>query len=812
MIGQLLQDLRYAMRTLRRTPGFTTIAVVTLALGIGANTAIFSVIDGVLLRPLPYRQPERLATVWHHYPSLNDLRAPVSVPGFHAYRDEAGVFEQSAVENGWVPTLTGRGEPTRILATQVTGDFFSLLGVPAALGRGLRADEAEAGKDKVVVLSDGFWRRVMGADPKVLGTRLLLDGESYEIVGVMPRGFRDFWARNVELWAPLILPSRMNDPRFWTNEFLNFTGRLKDGVSLADAGARMRSFGEGLKTKYPNQFSNDWGLEVQSLDDNSTAGIRTALWVLFGAVLCVLLIACANVANLQLARAVARSREIAVRVAMGASPGALVRQLLAESIVLSLVGGGLGLLLAVWGVPALLSLNSGNLPPATDFGMDGKVLGFTVGLSLLTGLVFGLAPAFRVARTSLHDTLKEGGRGQAGDRSGLRLRRGLVVGTVSLALLLLVGAGLLIRSFARVIGVDPGFRPEHLLTFNITLPHAKYPTDTTQIALWDRLTPALAAVPGVVSAGATSVMPFTNNWSTSSFNIEGYQVPANQPSPWGDIRQVTPNFLPTLGAPLLKGRQFTELDGPAAPPVVIVDEEMAKRYWPGQDPIGKRITFSSLSAPNIQWLQVVGLVGHTMHEGLDGQRRIQVYFPVRQNASSAMSFALRTSGDPESVLSAARAAVHEVDADLAIAGVNTMTGLIDSTMGPRRFSMVLLGIFAGLAAALAAIGLYGVMAYTVTQRAKELGVRLALGAAARDVLRLVVGQGMRLALLGVGIGLLAALVFGRVMRTMLFNISTLDPMTYLVIPLLLLLVTLLATWLPARRATRVDPAVVLREE
>jgi putative ABC transport system permease protein len=548
------------------------------------------------------------------------------------------------------------------------------------------------------------------------------------------------------------------------------------------------------------------------VNDFATARIRGGLWILLGAVLCVLLIACANVANLQLARAAGRAREIAVRVALGASPGALVRQLLTESVVLALAGGILGLVLAVWGVPALLSLNAGNLPPAADLPLDATVLGFTLLLSLVTGLVFGFAPAIRVARTSLHDTLKEGGRGAAGDRGGLALRRGLVVATVSMALLLLVGAGLLIRSFARLVGVDPGFPPSRLLTFNVTLPNTRYPSDTLQIALWDRLTPELAAVPGVTSAGGTTVMPFTNNWSTGSFNVEGYQTPANAPGPWGDIRIVTPGFLATLGTPLIKGRQFTDQDGPKAPAVVIVDEEMVRRYWPDQDPIGKRITFSSLTAPNINWVEVVGVVGHTMHEGLDAQPRVQLYFPVRQFGVNVMSYALRTSGEPESVLGAVRAAVHRIDPDVAIAGVNTMETLIEQTTGPRRFSMVLLGLFAGLAAALAAIGLYGVMAYAVTQRSKELGVRLALGAGGGDVLRLVVGQGMRLAFIGVGIGLVAALLATQSLRSMLFNVSTVDPVTYVCITLLLLVVTLLATWLPARRATRVDPAVVLREE
>jgi predicted permease len=808
----LTSDLRYAVRSLRKNPGFLAVAVLILGLGIGANTAIFSVINGVLLRPLPYHRPDRLATVWHHYPSLNDLKAPVSVAGFYAYREQRDVFQQAAVEDGWVPTLTGRGEPARINAAQVTGDYFPMLGVAAAIGRGLRPDEAEAGHDKVVVVGHGFWQRVLGGEPTVIGQRLQLDGESYEIVGVMPPTFRDFWNRSTELWVPLVFQPGQNDPSQWTNEWLAFIGRLTDGVTVEDATARLAAYGQRLVADNPSEFGAGWGLVLQTLDDQATARIRPALLVLLGAVVCVLLIACGNVANLQLARAVGRAREVAVRVALGASPAALVRQLLAESMLLALAGGALGLAIAGWGVPVLLALNENNLPPASDLRLDSRVLGFTLLLALVTGLIFGLVPAIRVARTSVHDTLKEGGRGAAGDRGGLALRRGLVVATVSLALMLLVGAGLLLRSFGRLIGVDPGFQPERVLTFNVTLPRTTYPSDTTRIALWERLAPELAAVPGVRAAGGTSVLPFSNNWSTSSFNVEGYQPPANAPGPWGDIRIVTPGFLPALAVPLLKGRQFGDGDGPNAPQVVIVDEEMMQRYWPREDPIGKRITFNNPTDSAVQWIQVVGVVGHTMHEGLDGQRRVQLYFPFRQVGVRSMSFALRTAGPPEAVLGPVRAAVHRVDADLAIARVSSMEALISETTGPRRFSMILLGLFAGLAALLAALGLYGVMAYTVTQRSKELGVRLALGAGASSVLRLVVGQGMRLALLGVGIGLVAAIAASRVLQSMLFNVSAIDPITYLLIPLLLLLVTLAATWLPAQRAARVDPAVVLREE
>ncbi len=807
------QDLKYAVRTLTRAPGFAAVSILTLGLGIGANTAIFSVINAVLLRPLPYQNPDRLITVEHLYPSLDNLEAPVSVPGFRDYRAQQQVFEYAAVETGWAPNLTGRGDPERLRASQVTGDWFTTYGVAALLGRALRPEEAEVGQDKVVVLSHGFWQRMFGGDATVLGQRLLLNGESYEVVGVMPETFRAFWNRRAELWVPLAFqPEQFSDARR-TNEFLAFTGRLKAGVTPEQAQTEMHGLAGRLKSEYTDAYPPDWDLGVTTLNEEARGDLRRALWVLLGAVGLVLLIACANVANLQLARAAGRTREIAIRVAMGASPGALARQLLTESVLLALLGGLVGLLLAIWGVPALLALNPNNLPPSQDIRLDATVLGYTLLVALVTGLLFGLAPALRITSGNLHDSLKEGSRGATVDRGGLRLRRGLVVGTVALALTLLAGAGLMIRSFAHLLRVDPGFRSEQLLTFNIALPTAKYPSDTSQVALFERVSAEIAALPGVSGVGGTSVLPFGGSWSTGSFRVEGYQAPENTPGPWGDIRIVTPGFLPTLDVQLLRGRHFTEQDGPGSRPVTIVDEELVRRYWPNDDPIGKRITRGDPADPSTQWIEVVGVVRHTLHEGLDGDRRVQVYFPLRQFGIPFLAYAVRAgAGDPLAQVRSVRTALKSVDPDLPLSNVNTMAQLVDDSTGSRRFSMVLLAVFSGLAAALAAIGLYGVMSFIVTQRARELGVRLALGAKSVDVLGLVLRQGMWLVALGVALGLAAALILTRVLQTMLFNLSATDPLTFLVISLLLVGVTLLATWLPARRATRVDPSVVLREE
>jgi putative ABC transport system permease protein len=826
MLDTLVQDLRHATRGLRRSPGFTAVAVLTLGLGIGANTAIFSVVNAVLLRPLPYQEPARLVTVQHHYPSL-DLDAPVSVPGFLDYRAQERVFAHAAVETGWAPNLTGTGEPERLPAARVTGEFFTTYGVVPLLGRTLHPDDAEPGHDQhVVVLSNGFWVRHFGAERGVVGRTMLLNGESYQIVGVMPASFRDFFNRRVELWAPIVFRPDQLGINNYTNEFLNFTGRLRPGVTVVQARADMHAFAGRLKADHPDRFSPNWDLKVTSLAELASGPVRTALFVLLGAVAFVLLIACANVANLQLARLTGRARDIAVRVALGASPRRLMRHLLTESVLLALLGGGLGLLLAVWGVPALLKLNTRTLPPATDVGIDASVLVFTLGVSVLTGFVFGLLPALQVARTDLHELLKEGGRGAAGGRGALALRRGLVVATVALALTLLAGAGLLIRSFSNLLAVDPGFPAERLLTFNVSLPAARYPNDTVRVAALERLADAVAAAPGVLAAGGTSVMPFGGNWSTGSFSVEGYHTPPNTPGPWGDIRVVTPGFLPALGARLLRGRQFTAQDGASSPRVAIVDEEMVSRYWKNQDPIGKRITFDDLDRPRpepagaagvnagIHWIEVVGVVRHTMHEGLDGQRRIQLYLPVPQNAISFMAMAVRTRGEPLSALGAVRAAVRSVDPDLPLASVNAMDALIETSTGPRRFTMLLLGVFAGLALLLASIGLYGVMSYTVTQRTQEIGVRVALGAGTREVLRLVLGQGMRLALVGVAIGFAAALGVTRLMKAMLFppGANPTDLLTFASMSALLVLVAILASWLPARRAAGVHPITALRNE
>jgi predicted permease len=811
----LLQDLRYSLRRLAKSPAFTSIVVLTLALGIGANTAIFSAVNAVLLRPLPYREPQRLVTIEHLYPSL-DLEAPVSVPGFLDYKRKSHTFASMAVQTGWQANLTGVDEPVRMQGQRVTGEFFTTLQVPALLGRTLQPGEDTRGRDRVAVLSYDAWRRIFASASDIVGRNLSLNGESYEVVGVMPSGFRDFFNRNAELWAPLVFdPEQLSDENR-TSEFLNLTGRLKPGVPVEQAAGEMRTLAEQLKRDYPDNYPDDWSLLVTPLSIQATGDVRPALLVLLGAVGFVLLIACANVANLLLARAATRSKEIAVRTALGATRERLLRQLLTESLLVSLAGGAVGLLLAYAGVRAIVAADVRNLPRADEIGIDGTVMLFTFLVSLLAGVLFGLAPAVHTAAPDLHGALKEGGRGTTADRGSHALRRSLVVTEVALALTLLTGAGLLLKSFARLQQVDPGFDPANLLTFNLSLPQIRYPGDTSQIAFYDQVFPAIARVPGVVATGGTSVMPFAGGWSTGSFDIEGYEPPENQPGPWGDIRIVSPGYFETLRIPLLRGRYLSDEDRAGSREVAVIDQEFVRRYWPKEDPIGKRFTFgppdSVTDTTRNEWIEVVGVVGHAAHEGLDADPRLQLYLSYRQTALPFMAVAVRTRGNPERYVNLVRDAVRSVDPDQPISNVAHMDELLSRSVGERRLSMMLLSLFSGIALVLASVGIYGVMSYSVTERSRELGVRIALGADRRDVLRLVLRQGMRLALLGIGIGLAAALALTRLIESQLFGVTATDPGTFALVAGVLAATALVANLIPAIRATRLDPAAVLRQE
>ncbi len=811
----LLQDVRYSIRRLGKSPLFALIVVVTLALGIGANTAIFSAVNAILLRPLPYADPGQLVTIYHFYPTLNNLKAPISAPGFRDYQAQTRSFSSMAVQTGWNANLTGVGDPVRLQGTRVTGRLFSTLGVPAMIGRTIQPGEDSLGQDHVVVLSHGVWQRLFGSDRKIVGTRLSLNGESYEVVGVMPPGFRTFFGRNSEIWAPLAFtPEQLAGGR--TNEYLDVTARLKPGVSIEQASAELKELAERMKQQYPGQYGSTWTLTTESLDRIATGDIRPALLVLLGAVGFVLLIACANVANLLLARAAGRTREIAVRTALGATRDRLVRQLLTESVILSLAGGAIGLALAWAGLRTLVALKGGNLPRADEIGIDGHVMTFTLIVSVLTGLLFGLAPALHFSAMGLHENLKEGTRGATSDRGSLIVRRALVVAELALALTLLTGAGLLIKSFARLENVDPGFQPDNVLTFDIALPRTRYPSDTSQIAFFDAVLPRLAQVPGIKAVGATSVMPFGGSWSTASFDIEGYEPPPGQPGPWGDLRMVSPGFFQALHIPLLQGRLLDESDRAGSRLVVVVDDQMVRRYWPQENPIGKRITFGppagAADTASPEWIDVVGVVGHTKHEGLAAEPRVQYYLPYRQAGRPAMQFAARTAGNPEGYVNAVRQAVRSIDPDQPISGVNTMNALLDQSVGQRKLSMLLLTLFSGIALLLASVGIYGVMSYSVSQRSREIGVRIALGAERADVLRMVLRQGMRLAFTGVTVGLLTAFVLTRVIASQLYDVTPTDPLTFVLVAALLTSVALVANLVPALRATQVDPAVVLREE
>jgi putative ABC transport system permease protein len=810
MIVDLWHDIRYGLRALKKNPGFAAIAVLTLALGIGANTAIFSVVNAILLRPLPFKDPDRLVILGHAYPKL-DLIAPVSPPGFVNYRDRGNVFESAAVSTGGSVNMTGQGEPERIQGRQVSAAFFSTLGVAPIIGRDFTPEEDQPGKEFVAILSYGLWQRSFGGDQNVLGRTITLDGRAYSIVGVMPASFNLY--EGDELWTPLGMPAEYYGPSRLQSEFLVMIARLKPGVNLQQAQVAMNTVATQLIKDNPGTFAIDgsWGVSVKLLYEDYVADIRPALLVLLGAVGFVLLIACANVANLLLARSNARRKEIAIRTALGAGRWRLVRQLLTESVLLSLMGGGLGLLIAIWGVDLLVKLNQHNIPRAREVNVDARILIFTFGLSLLTGILFGLVPAIQASKTELTEVLKEGGRTSGGAHRA-RFRNALVVSEIALALVLLIGAGLMVKSFARLVQVDPGFQTKNIMTMQVSLPYVPNRKPQEITAFYKQVVERVRNLPGAESVGTVSILPLSGGVNSGFFAIEGRDVPEGEQQPHGDRRVVNTDYFQTIGIPLLKGRYFSEQDGPEAPNVVIIDDTLASKYWPGEEPVGKRITYNRDPKGERIWREVVGVVGAIKHRALDADYKGTMYAPHNQVSYSSMFLVVRSASDPAAMTSAVRGAVQSVDKDVPIYRINTMEKLISESVASKRFSMLLLGIFAAVALILAAIGLYGVMSYGVSQRTHEIGIRMALGAQARDVLRMVVRQGMLLAVIGMGAGLIGAFALTRVMQRLLFSVSATDPLTFIIVPLVLAAIAMLACYIPARRATRVDPMVALRYE
>jgi putative ABC transport system permease protein len=808
VLADLLQDLRYAARMLWKNPGFTTVAVLALALGIGANTAIFSVVNTVLLRPLPYKAPEQLVMVWEDATSHGYPRDTPAVANYVDWRDQNSLFSGMAAISDSDFNFTGAGDPERLKGRRVSANLFPLLGVEPQLGRVFTAAEDQPGTQRVAVLSHRLWQRRFGGDPSIIGKTLTLNDESYTVVGVMPARFQ-FPANDDELWVPISFTAQEAANR--NRHYLEVLGRLKPGVTLEQAQAEMTTIGARLQQQYP-QSNTDLGVAVTSLQEHLVGDIKPALLILLGAVGLVLLIACANVANLLLARAAIRQKEIALRVALGARRWRLLRQFLTESLLLATFGGIVGLVIAYVGLLVLGSFIPENISQARDISLDLKVLGFTLGVSLLTGLIFGFAPAIQAARFNQSETLKEGGRDSVTGRSGKRLRGLLVTAEVAVSLVLLIGAGLLINSFLRLRNIDPGFRTDNLLTMKIELPEPKYEAYERRAAFYTDLVQRVQSLAGVRSAAVTTNLPLYRQGNSTSVRLEGKPDPPPGQERIVVTRIISPGYFDTMSIPLLAGRQLSDQDTDTTQNVVVISETMARRFWSGEDPVGKRIAAGRVRS-DADWIQVVGVVKDVRQFELNAEPRPQMYLSYRQAGFFAPEdLVVKTDVEPASLAASVRKAVWEIDKDQPVSNIRTMDEILAESIARQRFSMLLLGIFAGVALLLAAVGIYGVMSYSVAQRTHEIGIRMALGAETGAVLKLAVGYGLKLVIAGVVIGLIAAFALTRLLATLLFGVTPTDPATFVVISVLLICVAAIASYIPARRATKVDPLVALRYE
>jgi predicted permease len=825
----LRQDLRYGLRMLANSPGFAIVAVLTLALGVGANTAIFSVVNAVILRPLAYKDSASLVNVWGKFEKDGIPQNWISEPEYWELLDHTDSFSQiGAYSLGGGANLTRTdGPPVQVSEANSTAGLLPMLGVSAFLGRDFSVEEDQPGHSHFALLSYGLWQSQFGGDPNIVTKSIQLDGERYTIVGVLPKQFS--LGGKQDLWIPLGL--NRTKPGSRGSHYLHVVARLKTGVSSAQASSELARFASDLRRAYPNNYGRErenFDMYMVPVKEQLVGKLRPALFVLLGAVTFVLLIACTNIANLLLARASAREKELAIRSALGAERSRLVKQLLTESLILAIAGGLLGLALAYWGVDALRALVPANTPRMDEVQLDPVVLLFTFGISLLTGVLFGLAPAWHGARIDLRETLNEGGRGTSAAGGSRHLRTGLVVSELALAVLLLAGAGLLIRSFSRLVDVSPGFQTQHLLTAELSLPENTYADGLPVQKFYTQLMANLKTVPGIQSVGAVSEMPLADSYTSGSVffedtsipNIPRYQPFGNLPYMEIDQRAVTSGYFQAMRIPLVRGRLLTEADDASAPLVAVVDSNFAHRFWPHGDAVGQRVAIDAIpdvKPPKARWRTVVGVVGHVKHYALDVEGREQIYFPHRQPLYGVfvprnMTLAVRTSLDPSSMTSAIREQVFAIDKNLALYHVATMDQLISNSVAQQRLNLSLLVAFATLALVLAAVGVYGVMAYVVTQRTHEFGIRMALGASPADVLRQVFLEAGRLAVLGLALGLIAAVTLTRLMSSLLFEVNPNDPITLGVAATVLALVALAACYSPARRAVRVDPLVALRYE